>query len=58
MSKKTPKPIAYPLEIQITPRLPAAVEAAAGRRMPPGARVQVIPPAPKENPIPNYKPTL
>ena len=47
MSKKKPKPIEYPLEVPITPRLLAAVDAAIGRKIPPGARVMIVaPPAP------------
>ena len=45
MSKKTPKPIEYPLEVPITPRLLAAAEAAIGRKIPPGARVMIVAPA-------------
>lgn len=47
--KKPIPPITVPINIQITPRLLAAVESSAGRKMPPGARLVMMPP-PKEDP--------
>lgn len=47
--KKTIAPLPFPLNIQITPRLLAAVEASAGRKMPPGATLVMMPPVPKDS---------
>ena len=41
--KKTIKPLTHPINLQITPRLLAAVEASAGRKVPPGARIMLVP---------------
>jgi hypothetical protein len=43
---KRPRPISLPIEVQITPRLLAAVEGSIGRRLSPGCKVMVVPPPP------------
>jgi len=45
---KKPKPLTHPLVVPITPRLLAAIEAAAGRKVPPGCRVLLAPPPPPQ----------
>lgn len=51
--KKTIAPLPHPLQIEITPRLLAAVEASAGRKMPPGATLVMMPP-----PVPEMPPAM
>jgi hypothetical protein len=41
---KTPEHLQSPVRIKITPRLLAAVEASAGHKVPPGARIMLMPP--------------
>lgn len=48
--KKPIKPLTHPINLQITPRLLAAIEASAGRKVPPGARIMLMPAPPKESP--------
>lgn len=40
-----PEPI--PVNVEITPRLVAAIQASTGQKLKPGARVVIIPPPPK-----------
>lgn len=53
--KPTIKPLSAPINVQITPRLLAAVEASIGRRIPPGCKVMVMP-APKPETTQPQKP--
>ena len=53
--KKPIKPLTHPINLQITPRLLAAVEASAGRKVPPGARIMLVPPIQTPNGTPTPK---